>query len=305
MPNRPSLPPGFHEQLLDSLYDGVYFVDRDRRITYWNHGAESLSGYSPQEAIGRNCFENFLEHVDGEGCPLCLNGCPLASTICDGQPREAEVYLRHKNGHRVPVSVRVAPLLDTSGHTIGAVEIFTDVTEKKRIERRVGELETLAFHDSLTGLLNRRYVELKVTQAILERQQFGRNYGILMIDVDRFKPVNDTYGHDVGDAVLRSISETLVQSLRPLDIVGRWGGEEFLVLLVDVPPSALAHLADRCRKLVAKSGVTVQGRRLSVTVSIGATLIRDSDSADSGIRRADQLMYLSKSGGRNQVHVDP
>jgi len=298
------VPSSFHEKLLDSLYDGVYFVDQNRRITYWNHGAQTLSGYSPCEAVGRQCFDNFLEHVDKNGCALCLNGCPLASTIVDGQRREAEVYLRHKAGHRVPVSVRVAPLRDSVGLIVGAVEIFTDVTEKKKFERRVGELEKLAFYDSLTGLLNRRFVELRVSQAILEHQEFGRNYGILLIDVDNFKHVNDRLGHDAGDAVLRAISDTLVNSLRALDIVGRWGGEEFLVLLADVFPTSLVDLAERCRKLVAESSVITRDQRLAVTVSIGGTLITRSDSAASAVHRADQLMYRSKAAGRNCSSVD-
>lgn len=294
----------FHEKLLDSLYDGVYFVDQNRRITYWNHGAETLTGYSASEAVGKNCFDNILEHVDEKGCALCLNGCPLAKTIGDGQRREAEVYLRHKAGHRVPVSVRVAPLRDAAGLIVGAVEIFTDVTEKKKIERRVGELETLAFYDPLTGLLNRRFVELKLKQAILEHEELGRNYGILMIDVDRFKQLNDTAGHDAGDAVLGAVSGTLLHSLRAVDIVGRWGGDEFLVLLADATPAPLLDLAERCRKLVAESSVTILGRRLAVTVSIGGTLIHRSDSAASALRRADQLMYRSKAAGRNRSSVD-
>lgn len=300
----PKFPTSFHEKLLDSLYDGVYFVDQDRRITYWNHGAQTLTGYSATDAVGRNCFDNFLEHVDEQGCALCLNGCPLISTIGDGQRREAEVYLRHKDGHRVPVSVRVAPLRDTTGLVVGAVEIFTDVSEKKKVERRVGELENLAFCDPLTGLLNRRFVELKVTQAILEHREFSRNYGLLMIDVDRFKQVNDTVGHDAGDAVLCAVSQTLVRSLRALDIVGRWGGEEFLVLLVDTAAATLHDLAERCRKLVAESSVIVNGERFAVTVSIGGTLINRSDSASSAVRRADQLMYRSKAAGRNRSSID-
>ncbi len=294
----------FHEKLLDSLYDGVYFVDSERRITYWNHGAESLTGYCVSDAVGRKCFDNFLEHVDEQGCALCLNGCPLTAAIGDGQRHEAEVYLRHKAGHRVPVSVRVSPLRDAAGLVIGAVEIFTDVTEKKNVERRVGELENLAFCDPLTGLLNRRFMERKVEQAILEHKEFARHYGILMIDIDKFKQVNDTVGHDAGDSVLRTVSKTLVHSLRALDIVGRWGGEEFVVLLPEAETAKLLEIAERCRKLVAESSVTIHDQRLSVTVSIGGTSINRSDSAASAVHRADQLMYRSKTSGRNRISVE-
>ena len=107
--------PSIRERLLDSLFDGVYFVDKERRIQYWSQGAKHLTGYSASEAVGRYCFDNFLVHVDECGCALCLTGCPLASTIADGDRREADVYLRHKLGHRVPVTVRVAPILIARG----------------------------------------------------------------------------------------------------------------------------------------------------------------------------------------------
>ena len=147
----------FHKKLLDSLFDGVYFVDTERQITYWNQGAENLTGYSASESVGRSCFDNFLAHVDGKGCALCTGGCPLSKTIEDGERREAEVFLRHKLGHRVPVCVRVAPIRSECGKILGAVEVFSDVTAKEQAERRVRELESMAFLDSLTSLPNRRY----------------------------------------------------------------------------------------------------------------------------------------------------
>src|SRR5215471_8894879 len=96
----------FHARLLDHLYDAIYFVDPSRRITYWNEAAELLTGYSAQEAVGRPCSDNLLVHVNETGCALCTTACPLSDTLADGKRREADVYLRHKAGHRVPVSVR-------------------------------------------------------------------------------------------------------------------------------------------------------------------------------------------------------
>lgn len=290
----------FHEQVLDNLYDGVYFVDAERRIIYWNKGAEQLTGYSPTEAVGRYCFDNFLMHVDDEGCALCVGHCPLAATLADGQRRGAEIYLRHKLGHRVPVSVRIAPITDSTDRVIGAVEVFSDISAKKKVERRAGELETLAFCDALTGVTNRRYLELKVKQAIQEVGEFSRSIGLLMIDVDDFKDVNDTYGHDIGDLALKAVSNTLTHNLRPGDTVGRWGGEEFLIIALDVDPTSLMALAERCRMLVAESAVPVGKTRIRVTISIGATLIHETDSGESALKRSDQLLYRSKTSGRNR-----
>ena len=293
----------FYESLLDSIFDGVYFVDAERKITYWNRGAENLTGYSAREAVQRHCYDNFLGHVDEKGCALCTDGCPLTSTLLDGQRREADVFLRHKLGHRVPVCVRVAPITNLTGEIVGAVEVFNDVSARKQVERRVHELEGMAFRDNLTCLPNRRYVEMKVKQSLEELQQFGRPFGLLMFDVDHFKQVNDRHGHDAGDGILKAISQTMAKSVRENDIVGRWGGEEFLAVLFDVNARLLRDLAERCRSLVAESGVLTGGSRISVTVSVGATLVVREDSIHAAIKRADQLMYVSKSNGRNKVTV--
>jgi diguanylate cyclase (GGDEF)-like protein/PAS domain S-box-containing protein len=293
--------PAFHERLLDSLFDGVYFVDKERRIQYWNKGAEYLTGFTADEAVGRHCFDNFLMHVDDEGCALCIEGCPLAKTIIDGERRTAEIYLRHKLGHRVPVYVRIAPIVDSAGCVVGAVEVFSDLTAKKTMERRVGELEGLAFLDPLTGVSNRRYTELKVGQAIQEFEQFGRKIGVMMIDADHFKRVNDAYGHETGDEVLRAICKTLTYNLRPGDTVGRWGGEEFLVIVTDVSSATLSASAERFRMLIAQSAIPVTDGHLQITASLGATLIKQGDSGASVVKRADELMYMSKVSGRNRI----
>jgi diguanylate cyclase (GGDEF)-like protein/PAS domain S-box-containing protein len=270
-------------------------------MTYWNAGAERLSGYSSADAIGKHCFDNFLAHVDETGKPLCTSACPLSAAMADGQAKEAEIYLRHKDGHRVPISVRVLPMRNSAGEIVGAVEVFSDSTAKRRAEKRVGELENLAFRDALTNLPNRRYLELKLAQALQDHQQFGRECGLLLFDLDHFKQVNDVHGHEVGDAVLKAVAETLVQSLRTVDLVGRLGGEEFMVLMPDVQAMVLGDLAERCRLLIAQSSVADGATRVSVTASIGATLLNHTDSAATAIRRADELMYQSKRSGRNRT----
>jgi diguanylate cyclase (GGDEF)-like protein/PAS domain S-box-containing protein len=292
-----------HEKLLNSLYDGVYFVDKDRKILYWNKGAEYLTGYSSGEVVGKHCFDNILSHVSDNGCELCVNECPLAATIVDGERRENEVYLRHKLGHRVPVSVRVSPVVDAAGNVVGAVEVFSDATAKKSIERRMGELENIAFLDAMTGVPNRRYAALKVNQAIQEVQLFGRSVGLLMLDVDHFKLVNDQHGHDAGDEALRAVCKTVSHHLRSGDTLGRWGGEEFLVIVTDITENGLRAFGDRCRMLIAESGVPVAGEHLRITVSVGATIIQANDTEQSAIKRADELMYQSKAAGRNKITV--
>lgn len=292
------------EKLMDSMYEGVYTVNRDRIVTLWNLGAQQLAGYSSTEALGQTCSAGFLGHVDATGKPLCGSNCPLDGVMADGQAREIRAYLRHKEGHRVPVGVRVLPILNRVGTITGATQVFSDAGSSNATEQRVSELENLAFRDPLTNLPNRRYLESKVTQALDDYQQFGRQYGLLLLDLDRFKQINDSHGHDVGDAVLKAVGETLVRSLRAVDVVGRWGGEEFLVLLTDAVATAMGDLTERCRVLIAQSSVSQGASRVSVTASIGATVFGPNDSTATAIRRADDLMYKSKRSGGNRTTIE-
>jgi diguanylate cyclase (GGDEF)-like protein len=244
-----------------------------------------------------------LTHIDDEGHVLCKHGCPLTATLADGERREMEIYLQHKEGHRVPVFVRVAPIRDSAGNVIGAVEVFSDISSKKRLERRAGELEKIAHHDSMTGLCNRLYTELKVAQAIQEVEQFGKSMGLLMIDLDRFKEVNDRFGHAAGDVVLRTVSNTISCSLRASDILGRWGGDEFIAVITDVDRRELRTVAEKCRRLIAESAATFENKSIRVTASFGETLISPGDTLITAVRRADELMYKSKESGRNLTNL--
>jgi diguanylate cyclase (GGDEF)-like protein/PAS domain S-box-containing protein len=290
-----------HRTLLDSLQDGVYFVDPRRKITFWNRGAEALTGFTSQEVLGRSCSHNILNHVDGTGKVLCRDGCPLAAVMVDGVRREAEVFLHHKDGHRIPVRVRAFPVRDEQGAIIGAVESFSDNFEKAAIEQRVRELEELALLDPLTQIGNRRYIEMNVQSSLHELDRYHWPFGILMMDLDHFKAVNDAHGHEVGDEVLKMVARTLASSLRSFDFLGRWGGEEFVAVLVNTDPDGLVTIANRVRSLVRASFLTRPEGTLGVTISIGAAVARSTDTVETLIDRADQRMYASKAAGGDRV----
>lgn len=136
---------------------GLYVVDRDRKITFWNEAAEHLSGFSAGEVIGKSFSDNILTHIDAEGNNLCIGMCPLAHTMEDGKRREAKVYLHHKDGHRVPVSVRVSPFRNDLGAIIGGVELFLQVGDRNFPDSRIVELEKMAMLGKLTRIPNRTY----------------------------------------------------------------------------------------------------------------------------------------------------
>lgn len=287
--------------LLDSFYDGVYMTDSNRTITFWSKGAERITGFSAQDVVGRACYENILNHVDEKGMQLCVGHCPLAGSLIDKNPREAEVYLHHKDGHRVPVWVRTSVITDEAGDPVAGVELFTDLSDRRDSLLRVKELESLALLDPLTRLGNRALLERELASRFDEYDRYDIPFGILFLDIDHFKAVNDTYGHQTGDEILKLVAHTLSSNARSFDTFGRWGGEEFIGIIRNVDRAALVEIAERMRLLIAEGFIYSGTKRVSVTVSIGAAMIEEGDSAESLTDRADRRMYASKLSGRDRV----
>lgn len=297
---------GFYKSLLDSISDGIYFVDRERKIVFWNRGAEAITGYGRGEILETPCHDGRLRHLDQMGNDLCRGKCALALTIEDGRSRQEEVFLHHRDGHRIPVSIRVSPVKDSAGAVVGAVEVFQDISFRLADIDRIEQLQKMAFLDNLTGIASRRYLEMRLRDRLAEMERYRWTFGLLLIDIDHFKRVNDTYGHGVGDRMLSMIAKTISASTRTLDLVGRWGGEEFLALITSVDAGHLAAIGNRYRVLVERSSLPMpKGPPLHSTISIGGTIAREGDTAESLLERADRMLYRSKVSGRNRVSLDP
>ncbi len=290
-----------YKKLLANVHDGVYFTDAQRRIIYWSEGAERITGYRSDEVVGRCCRDNILVHVDDFGRHLCSSGCPLEMTIKDACSRETRVFLHHKEGHRVPVNVRTVPLRDQDNEVIGGAEFFSDASMETTMQMRIQELESIALLDSLTRLPNRRHIEQELISRFHEMNRMDFKMGFIFMDIDHFKQLNDSYGHDVGDQVLKVVAKTLRASVRPFDLVGRWDGEEFVCILRNVVSEQLLDISNRMRVLVSQSMVHADDKTLRVTISSGTTLANRDDTIDTLVKRADALMCQSKSDGRNRV----
>ncbi len=293
----------FYKRLFDHLYDGVYLVDRNKKITYWNNGAEKLTGYKSSAVMGKSCEDNILMHVNDKGRHLCKHFCPSEKTIADGKKREKKLYIHHKDGHRIPVLSYFAPVKDARGKVLGAVVVFSDNSAKTAILQRIEELQEMALNDPLTELGNRRYAEITINSRLDELNRYGWNFGILFIDIDGFKRINDTFGHAIGDKAIKMVAKTLSNNVRSFDTVNRWGGEEFVAVLVNVKQDQLHAIAEKLCILVGESGFAIDSKNVHITVSIGATLVNSGDTVESVIKRADELMYQSKSAGGNCVSV--
>jgi diguanylate cyclase (GGDEF)-like protein/PAS domain S-box-containing protein len=293
-----------YKSVVENIFDGLYLTDRDRKIVFWNREAERITGYRAAEILGSHCWNNILMHVDGEGCNLCKGNCPLSRTIQEGIVQDAEVFLHHKDGHRVPVWVRSAPLRDPRGNVVGGIELFTDLSGTHAIGQRLKELHTLSFADDLTQLANRRFVSMELRSRLAELERYDLSFGVLMMDVDDFKSINDTHGHDVGDHLLRAIAKTLLYAARPFDLFGRWGGDEFVGILRNVDRDGLARVAGRIGALVRSTQIHHGPTLVRTSVSMGGCLARPGDTLDTLTKRADEMLYRSKKEGADRVSLD-
>jgi diguanylate cyclase (GGDEF)-like protein/PAS domain S-box-containing protein len=299
------LPEQIYEDILDNMYEGLYVLDRERRITYWSKGAERITGFSSNEVVGCACRDNVLNHVDEQGTLLCESAlCPAERSMVTRGATEHTIYLRHKEGHRVAVSTRIAPVKDAEGNIVGALELFTDNKASVETLHKMQELERMALLDPLTQLGNRRHSEMHVQSGLSELRRYGWQFGILFIDVDRFKEINDLFGHDVGDRTLKMVAATMSNSLRSSDFLGRWGGDEFLAAVLNVGKDQLLAIGNKLRALVEHSAISVGHGFERVTVSVGATPADADDTMDTLLKRADDLMYRSKASGGNLVTTD-
>jgi len=292
-----------YEKIIHEFDDAVYFVDAKRKITFWNHAAEEITGYKAKDVIGTYCYDNLLKHIDDCGNKLCHDGCPLHATLEDRNKRETKVYLHHKEGHRVEVFVKTVVIEDSEDNLIGSAEIFSTVNKQFYNMEIIENLKEIAYRDQLTGLYNRHYLEKYIKIMLEEFHLLNKPFSVLFMDIDNFKIFNDTYGHDLGDDVLKLVARTIENSTRETDIAIRYGGEELIVLCGNLGKDNLEKFAEKIRVLISNSYIEYEGEKLSVTVSIGAATVRDTDTVADIIKRSDELMYQSKNNGKNTVTV--
>jgi len=283
---------GLFKDLLDNLQYGVCRVDGEKKILYWNRAAEKLTGYKSKEVVGKKfafCKGNF---------------CPVKNAISDGVKHRSDVYLKRRKGGKVAVSVQVNPSFDSDKKVSGAIVSLINNQGKMALVKKVKSLERTASFDFLTSLHNRRLIERELYKRLDETHRYGKQFGIVFIDIDHFKKINDVYGHDIGDAILKMVAKKLYAALRPFDFLGRWGGEEFLAITTNVNRAQLRVIANRFRKVIEQSSIFTGESIVKVTISIGATLARNDENVNALVKRADNLLYKSKNTGRNKVSME-
>jgi diguanylate cyclase (GGDEF)-like protein/PAS domain S-box-containing protein len=273
--------------MLESIADAVLSTDAEGRVLYMNTVAERMSGWSSSEALGRSVHD-VLQLAPDPAVKRFLHEA--------GEPG-IDLILRRQDGGQSTVEESVAPIHDRQGATIGAVTVLRDVTQARALTRRMSHL---AQHDALTDLPNRILFRDRLVQAIDLGHRDGRKAAVMFLDLDRFKVVNDSLGHRVGDQLLVEVARRLKTCVRESDTVSRQGGDEFVILISDLVDEQGPARTTECILRHFASPFVIEGHTLTVTASVGVAIYPD-DGTDSTelMRNADAAMYLAKQSGRN------
>ncbi|HEY0846909.1 MAG TPA: EAL domain-containing protein [Noviherbaspirillum sp.] len=271
--------------------NAVLITDRNGIIEYVNPWFCRITGYASEEVIGKS--PNILK--SGETHPETYKR--MWETILSGKEWTGELYNAKKNGECYWCLEVISPLKDDRGEITNFVAVTEDISERKQTEQTIRHL---AFHDPLTGLPNRRLFNDRLHQAAAKRHRKDNSFALMLFDLDRFKTVNDTLGHDVGDALLKAVAARLLNGTRQGDTLARMGGDEFALIALEIlQPEDMARIAEKLLETL-KEPFHLFGHELYVTTSIGITLYpNDAVDADALIKNADIALYRAKDLGRN------
>ena len=298
----------FSRELILQSAVATFVIDAGHKVLIWNRACEEMTG------VAASAMENTDEHWKafyGAKRPC------LADLIVDGRPEEqlSACYSRHGKSRFVPNGLRAegwydnlggkrryiifdaAPILDSDGNLMAAIETLLDQTEQKMFEEK---LQIAAATDQLTGIFNRRRFEELLQHEINRTERSGEPFSLIMFDIDHFKRVNDTQGHLSGDQVLKSIAEMVRQNIRKTDYFARWGGEEFILMTIGSDMANSTALAEKLRHVIEDGGFGAAGK---VTCSFGVAQFMEGDTVETLTARADGALYVAKESGRNRVET--
>ena len=291
-------PIDFYSRVVSDLKDGVCFARLGGEVFYWSKAAEQLTGYTAEEIFQHpwKSLEEFRLSLFEEG-PVAAG--LFREAIAEGRNRSERVTLRHKFSHALQVELQVIPVVGDNGKVSGVALIFSDISRRVELETQFDELATKATRDSLTGIYNRAELDRRLPLFIQEHSEGGGPSSLVVSDLDRFKEINDTFGHACGDKVIRRFAQILSAEMGEMAQVARYGGEEFVVLM----STSLDIAVRRCesaRAVISQCEFPeLRGRR--VTSSFGVSGVRSGDTPEVLFARADQALFKAKQQGRNRT----
>jgi diguanylate cyclase (GGDEF)-like protein len=295
------------KEIIDFLPDATWVVDKQGKIMAWNRAMESLTGIDSNDMIGKGNYKHSVPFF-GKRKPMLIDYVikpnPIRETEfslfeVEGNKYHAEMEVEDLDGSARYLAGTAGPLFNANGKMVGAIQSIRDVSGRKALE---DELTRLATTDSLTGVNNRHHFWSLAREELARSKRYSRPMAMLMLDLDHFKNINDSFGHHVGDQVLVGFTQACLKAIRETDCFGRLGGEEFGALLVETDLEDARQVAWRIRERVEEMRLEAEGQEISITVSVGLTILKsDDDSVKMIMQRADQALYAAKNAGRNRV----
>ncbi|WP_218311624.1 sensor domain-containing diguanylate cyclase [Alteromonas antoniana] len=304
----------WQHELLSSIEVGIVVLDKDFRVEVWNQFMENHSGILPSRICETSLFGHFPE-IDEQW--LRAKADPvfsLKTPVFVIWEQRAHLF---RFGSNRPITsdsdymyqnVTMFPLTSTTGEVERMCMLVYDVTDqalgKRRVERLNDELKVMSRVDGLTGLYNRRYWQERFDYTFKLAKRRSKPITAMMLDIDHFKRVNDTYGHQAGDKVIQALASVIKRCVRETDLAGRYGGEEFAIILTDTQEEGAKKVAERIRKQAEETLVEHEGQQISFTVSLGlAEYSSECTSSMAWLELADQALYDAKQNGRNQYRI--
>lgn len=267
----------------------ISYSDKKGNITYVSEALCKLTGYTKEELIGKN--HRIFKHPDTPKATFKR----LWQTITQGEVFKGELKNKSKSGEAYWIDVTITPMINKYGEIEGYSAIRQDITDKKYAQK-------LSITDKLTQTYNRLHLENILAKETQRANRYGEIYSVIIMDIDNFKSVNDNYGHDAGDKILISVVEILKSRIRQTDVLGRWGGEEFLIICPKSDMDQAYIVAQKLRVAIQEHEFPIIGR---LTCSFGVSQYRSKDkNSDAVIKKADEALYVSKESGRNMVSTN-
>jgi diguanylate cyclase (GGDEF)-like protein/PAS domain S-box-containing protein len=282
------------------MSDAVVFLDNTGRIMLWNRGAERLTGISAHSVNQQLWQPSLVKLQDEQGRIVRDEDCPVSAAIHTGVQWIRRFVVAGRGGREVSVNAHAVPVVGSDAMIHGLTLLMHDVSPEISLEQRCRSLHELATKDPLTQVANRAEFDRVHELFVAAHRESDRPCALIMADIDRFKKVNDTYGHQAGDAVIQTFARLLQNACHPGDLVARYGGEEFVMLCADCDNTTAARRAEETRLQLSETRqAAIDGN--SATASFGVTEIQPGDTTDTMLRRADRALMMSKQTGRNRV----
>lgn len=285
-----------YEAVFQSAHDGIITIDSHQHIKLMNQAATQMFGYQLHEMAGQSLTKLIPQKYRSKHKEY-VNGFKNSPTDSRPMQTRTTVLGLRNDGSEFPVEITISKIQVKENIELTAV--IRDVSKKNAL---MEELIVAAHEDPLTKLFNRRYFTELLNKEILRFKRFKQKFSLLMLDIDHFKKVNDAYGHASGDITLKELANTLKETVREVDILGRWGGEEFLIILPETHLLKAIEVAEKVRVAIGNTKIDTKVAEINLSVSIGVQEYGDGDIAlDDFVNNVDKCLYIAKKKGRNRV----